>query len=110
MGGCDAQKDDVFSKIDRFNIRLKTWETLKTEIPKKLCGLFSIAKDDMLHCIAGVNDKEETTDFHFSIKIREIYIKNGGLLIFENWFRFYGFKTHTKDLGKIVEEYAGNLW
>ncbi len=110
IGGSDHRKyDEVLSKIKRFNVRLKIWESLKIEIPQKLHSLFCIVKDGTLHCIGGVNDKEET-DSHFSIKMREIYIKNGGLLIFENWFRFYGFKTHTKDLGKIVEEYAGNLW
>ncbi len=110
IGGCDDESDERFSKIHRFNVRLKIWETVKIEIPQKLGRLFCIVKDDTLHCIGGINEKCEERDSYFSIKLRNIYIKNGGLLIFENWFRFYGFKTHTEDLGKIVEDYAGNLW
>ncbi len=79
------------------------------EIPKELYGLCPVVKDDMLHCVGGVKDKVGNTDLHFSIKLEKIYIKNGGLIIFENWFRAYGFKESSKDLGQIVEDYAGNI-
>ncbi len=63
----------------------------------------------MLHCIGGENEMGEKTDYHFSIKLNKIYLKNGGLLVFENWFRLLGFNGFTKDLGKMVNDYAGNL-
>ncbi len=31
------------------------------------------------------------------------------LKIFENWFRKSGFKSYTKNIAQIVEDYAGNL-
>ncbi len=52
----------------------------------------------------------EPTDWHFQIPLKKIYAKEGSLMIFENWLRKYGFlMTYGKDLGKIVENYAGNL-
>ncbi len=79
-------------------------------MPKVLCGLSALVKDDVLHCIGGRHEAYDNTDVHFSVKMREFYIKNGGLLIFENWFRFCGFKLDVKGMGKMVEDYAGNLW
>ncbi|MCP3925634.1 MAG: hypothetical protein GY714_23955 [Desulfobacterales bacterium] len=106
-GGYDGKNEEYLSKIERFNG--KKWETLKIEIPKKLRGICAILKDDTLHFVGGVNEKREKTDWHFQIDLKRIYLKNGAFKIFENWFRKSGFKRYTKNIGKIVDEYAGNL-
>ncbi len=108
MGGRDPNNKEMTSKIERFSVKNKIWETLKIEMPTELCGFCGILKDDMLHCIGGFGHKGMKMP-HLSIKLKEIYLRNGGLLIFQNWFRLYGFinKEYSKELGQIVEEYAG---
>ncbi len=109
VGGRDGENRRNLSKIERFNPNFKVWETLKIEIPKKLRGVCAVLKDDTLHFIGGRNENGEKTDCHFQIDLKWIYLKNGALKIFENWFRKSGFRIYEKNIGKIVEEYAGNL-
>ncbi len=79
-------------------------------MPDKLDSLSTVlTSDNMVHCIGRRNVDQRVTDFHFSIKLRELYLKNGALIIFTNWLRFYGFESYAKDIGTIVEKYAGYL-
>ncbi len=110
LGGWDAKNEETLGKIERFNVKLKVWETLRIEMPEKIRSVAAIlSSDGILHCIGGKNEKKEATDSRFQIPLTKIYQQNVGFRIFENMFRKCGFKGYTQDIGKIIEDYVGNV-
>ncbi len=103
------QRDEPLAKMERFSVKYRIWETLKIKIPQKLFGINAVIFKESLHCIGGENEKGYNTDYHFSIPLKRIFKKNGLKLIFDNWLRQSGFRGY-RDVGRIVEEYAGNVW
>ncbi len=105
IGGIDFTNKESSSTIERFNVKLKIWETLKLSLPKKLAGLCAILDgENVLHCLGG------TKDWHFSIPLERFYKKEGALMIFMNWFKECGFRGYKNSLGQLIDDYAGNIF
>ncbi len=109
MGGSDTEKEGLLSKMERFNESLKKWETLKIEIPRKLCGACAILRDDTLHFVGGRNEKYGKTDSYFSIKVEKLIPKNVGFWVFESWIRQSGLKKYEKEVGNVVNKFVGAM-